>query len=162
MGALSNSYILSPNTTRLNAADETFRAAMAKYPTDAGYDGVYAAELDSNSTAFAINAKAKDFGFWWGVGGAPKWLAARVGGAEPTDNRTMNFGFQTGDIAAATKMRVTVKNPNAADTTVTCTSAPCTVSVDARLGQHLYRIEYLSSGDAVLAAGDWLPLAVRR
>lgn len=59
-------------------------------------------------------------------------------------------------MASATKVRVTITQPSGATATNTCSADTCTVSgLDTRQGSTaLMKLEYLSSGDVVLASGD--------
>jgi hypothetical protein len=61
-----------------------FSAVYAKYPTDPGYDGTYAQDMDPlNSGFFWGTMNPKWFGFFWGMGRNAAWLGARQSGAAP-------------------------------------------------------------------------------
>lgn len=76
---------------------------------------------------------------------------------------TVSVGYTTTGVTGATKLRATVTMPNGSTATATCTSSPCVVSgLDSRQGTAaMMRLEYLSSGDAVLAAGLWQPITIQ-
>jgi len=69
---------------------------------------------------------------------------------------SISVKFSLAGVTNATKVRMTATLPNGTTTSATCTSSPCTVSgLDSVQGTKAsLRLEYLSSGDAVLAAGD--------
>jgi hypothetical protein len=48
-------------------------------------------------------------------------------------------------------VQVLVTAPSGAQTTYSCSSQPCAVTVDDRQGAHWYQIKYLSAGGAVLS-----------
>jgi hypothetical protein len=116
---------------------------------DCGYMTVLATGQNYLNSPFSN----KWFGFFFGTGGAYSWPAARVGGVAPprmqTQNVTMRFG------AGVTQAIVSVIHPTGDTEQVTCTSSPCQVTVDARLGDHLIRIDYQSSGRTTAPASDY-------
>jgi hypothetical protein len=69
----------------------------------------------------------------------------------------------TGAPPSAAKMRATVTLPNGTTASTTCTSSPCTVTgLDTRQGTAAQmRVEYLTSGDVVVASGEQFPITVQ-
>ena len=73
----------------------------------------------------------------------------------------LSVGFSLAGVTGAAKIRLTATLPNGTTAAATCTDSPCAVSVDARQGSAVViRVEYLSSGDAVLASGDLQRVAI--
>ncbi len=95
-------------------------------------------------------AKINGFSFGWGAGA--QWPSARQGGVSAPIARTLEVGFNLTPITNATKARVTLTKPDGTTVTATCTTSPCSIVADAREANHLLLIEYLSAGNAVLAA----------
>ncbi len=103
----------------------------------------------------------KPLGMASGSGNVPVALADRLGGLAPVSNRTLLVSGNISAVPNATKMRVTITLPSGTVTATTCTSSPCSVTGDVRQSGALMQIAYLSSGDAVLANGDAVPIAVQ-
>jgi hypothetical protein len=98
-------------------------------------------------------------GFYFGMGMAHQWPAARVGGVAPPKIRTVYVSFNTS--AGLARMYVTA--PAGGVTTYQCGSiAPCTVQVDDRQGSHWLQIQYLSAAGQVLSQTDPQLLASAR
>jgi hypothetical protein len=74
LGALAMGYIYSLDPGLLTGVENLFSAVYAKYPTDPGYDGIYASDLES---FFWGTNNSKWFGFFWGMGRNYAWLVAR-------------------------------------------------------------------------------------
>ena len=92
-------------------------------------------------------------GFFFGMGMAHQWPAVRLGGVAAAINRTAKVGFSLP--AGATKTRFSSTAPTGATTVwATCATSPCTLTLDARQGNHLMLVEYLSAADAVLASSS--------
>lgn len=165
MNAISTTYLLSPNGTRLTAGDNLFSAVFADTASDPGYDGTWVTELEPTSFAFA-NGKSKNFGFFWGIGGATMWGAARVGGVQPADtvSYSQECAIPTGLYPTAAKLRVTLKSPTGSTAISTCTSGTLSLSVDRRIaasGVYLRKVDVLTSGDVQITAGDWQAVSVQ-
>jgi len=69
-------------------------------------------------------------------------------------NRTLSIAGNIASVTNAAKMRATLTLPSGATAANTCASSPCAVTADAQQGRHRLVVEYLSSGDAVLARSD--------
>lgn len=108
-----------------------------------------------NQPGFTVTASvAKNFGFTFGFGGGSAWPGASAGGAAPVNNQAALVGFDFGEVAQATVYRVRVTAPTGAQNITSCTDSPCNLTIDVRLGDHLYEADYLSSGEAVRARRD--------
>jgi hypothetical protein len=91
-------------------------------------------------------------GFFFGMGMAHQWPAARFGGRQPTRNRTVSIAFTLG---AAANARILVTAPSGATATFSCgTVSPCPITVDDLQGTHWYTIQYLSGGGQILSQTD--------
>ena len=88
-------------------------------------------------------------GFFFGIGMAHQWPAARVGGVSPAVPQTVSVNL---DLSQAASARVTVTQPSSATQQFLCSSSPCQVQVDARQGAHWVQIDYLSSTGQVLSS----------
>lgn len=97
-----------------------------------------------------------------GAGRAEEHLAYRLGPIPAAASTTISIGFSLAGVANATKVRATVTMPTGATSTATCTSSPCAVTgLNTNQGTAaLMRLEYLSAGDAVLAAGEQQSITV--
>ena len=116
---------------------------------DCGYMTMLAAGQNYLNSPFSN----KWFGFFFGTGGAYTWPAARLGGVAPPRLRTQDVVMRFG--TGVTQAVVSVIQPSGGTQQVTCTSSPCQVTVDARLGDHLIRVDYQSSGRTTAPASDY-------
>ncbi len=64
----------------------------------------------------------------------------------------MNVGFKLSGVPNAAKVRVNYTQPDGTLVTHTCTTSPCTVTADAREGNHIVTLDYLTSGDVVIVS----------
>jgi hypothetical protein len=96
----------------------------------------------------------KPLGMASGAGNTPVALADLKGGVLPLTTRTIVVSYKRASVSGATQGRVTLTRPDGSTDEVTCAADVCSVAADARQGDHLVRIEYLSSGDVVLARGE--------
>jgi hypothetical protein len=94
----------------------------------------------------------KWFGFFTGIGMSHRWPAVRLGGVAPPINRTVYLNnLRLTDVPNAASIKILVTAPSGAQTSFTCSSQPCAVTVDDRQGEHQFRIQYLSIGGTVLS-----------
>ena len=78
LGLLGLAYAYAPSPALQTAIDNVFTAAYAKNPSDPGYDGTYAQELDPlNNGAFWNTNNGKWLGFFWGMGRNAAYLGVR-------------------------------------------------------------------------------------
>ena len=159
MGFLGKAYLVSKDDAIKALGDSLMTANFSKpgFPGLLTSGTVYNENFDDNALIFTAK-KAKDFGFWWGFGGAPGWLGARLGGPQPPQMVRNAINFILDQIADSTSIRVKVLAPNAALREYRCTESPCMVDLDKRQGGHWITVDYLGSGDEVVAPG--LPFLV--
>ncbi|HEY4365572.1 MAG TPA: hypothetical protein VGN17_31715 [Bryobacteraceae bacterium] len=148
-------YQNNPTLSNRNLGDRFYGALWGFCPWATG--GVY---CDSNSTA--ANARGSNLddlyihggkwtGFFAGMGMSHRWPASRLGGVQAPRPRTVLLSLRMADVAGAVSIQVQVTAPSGAQTSVTCSSQPCAVTVDDRQGAHWYQVRYLAAGGAVLS-----------
>lgn len=158
LNAESNSLIRAKyeavtNSTIRDWADTVYGAAFGhpSYTTGGVYsDSLYVTDEINNVSLGAY----KWLGFFFGMGMSHQWPAVRLGGVAAAQNRTLYVAASIASIPNATKYRVTATAPSGAIVTNTCSSSPCSITVDARQGAWELQIAYLSAADAVLASGE--------
>jgi hypothetical protein len=166
IGAMSWAYLDNPSPGMLAAVDNLYSAGFAKYPGNPGRDSVYDNGMDlatssSSGGSFFAGRNPKWHGFFWGVGRSASWLSARQGGLAPATTQTLLVRVNIASITNAAKVRVTPTDPAGnVQTPVVCISSPCSVSINPVIGNWALKIEYLSSGNQVLAAGMPFVVAV--
>jgi hypothetical protein len=102
----------------------------------------------------ASTYRSKEFAFVGGAAGAQPYLAWRQGEPQTVLPITLAIGFTLGAVPNATKARITMTKANGAVSTLTCVTSPCVFTGDRRETVHQFVVEYLSSGDKVLATSD--------
>jgi hypothetical protein len=102
----------------------------------------------------------KSFGMSAGAGNAPNAIALYMGTPEAATTRTVTIPFRIASVPGSAKAQVTITKPDGSSTVTQCATTPCTVTVEQRQKDHLYQLDYLSSGGAVLAPGSPLRLVV--
>jgi hypothetical protein len=102
----------------------------------------------------------KNFGQGSGAPAAQTHLAYRLGGTVSEQNRTVYVDLPPTVFLLAIRVQLQVTAPSGAMTSTLCFASPCPVTVDARQGNHLVKIVYLSSSGKILAASDLTVLAV--
>jgi hypothetical protein len=95
----------------------------------------------------------KEFGSNSGAGRADTYLAYRLGGLRPPDNRPVRLSFNLATVPGATQVRVTVTQPSGVVTLTNCSTSPCSVTVDFRQGNHLMKLDYLTATGALASSG---------
>ena len=103
----------------------------------------------------------KNFGEAFGAPGIDNQLAWRLGGLAPAVNRTLWVSFSTASVLHATQARITLTQPSGVTVTQTCSASPCALQADARQGNHVAQLVYLSAGGQTLATADPLILVVQ-
>lgn len=82
-----------------------------------------------------------------------------VTAVSPANTVSVGLSVKIDSVPNATKVRYTITSPDGTTATTTCTTSPCTVTADARqAGVALVTIEYLDTGNNVLATG--IPQAI--
>jgi hypothetical protein len=143
-------YLGSPTLANQALGDEFYGATFgATGYTANGYfsDGLTASNLLDGSLA-----SYKWPGFFFGVGMAHQWPAARLGGVAPPQYRTVYISFNQ---SLGSSAQITVTAPSSAQSVVQCGNvSPCAVTVDDRQGTHWFQVQYLSTTGKVLAQSD--------
>jgi hypothetical protein len=119
----------------------------------AASDGNTCDSSNGNLNDTSIHA-GKWTGFFFGMGMAHQWPAMRLGGVSSPVNRTVTASFNLGSVANATGFAAVVTFPSGAQSTVTCSTSPCSVSADARQGSPVVQWRYLGAGGRILAQSD--------
>ena len=162
--ALADFYMNHPSTTNLAWGDSVYGAVWGNPAYNTG--GVY---YDAASDAMNIGYTnlpdnyingGKWYGFFAGMGMLHRWPAVRLGGVAPPAPRTLSIPFAPTSVPGATQVQVTITQPNGALATQICPASPCPVTVDARTGSVLMKIDYLNSSGVIVAPGDSAPLYV--
>ena len=110
---------------------------------------------------YVLSNLGKNFGEAFGAPGIDNHLAWRLGGLAPAVSRTMWVSFNTAGVPQATQARITLTQPSGVTVTQTCSASPCAVQADARQGNHVAQLVYLSAGGQTLASADPLLLVVQ-
>jgi hypothetical protein len=103
---------------------------------------------------YVFSNLGKNFGEAFGAPGIDNELGWRLGGLAPAVNRTLWVSFSTAGVPQATQARITLTQPSGITVTQTCSASPCAVQADARQGNHVAQLVYLSAGGQTLAAAD--------
>jgi hypothetical protein len=148
--AMTVMYLGNPTAANKAIGDIFYGATYgASGYTAPGYwsDGLTASNLDDGSLG-----AYKWPGFFFGVGMAHQWPAARLGGVAPAQYRTLAVPLNT---PVGLSAQVVVTAPSGALSTFPCgTGATCAITVDDRQGSHWYRIQYLSGTGTVVSTSD--------
>jgi hypothetical protein len=110
---------------------------------------------------YVFSNLGKNFGEAFGAPGIDNELAWRLGGLAAAVNRTLWVSFNTAGVPQATQARITLTQPSGVTVTQTCSASPCAVQADARQGNHVAQLVYLSASGQPLATGDPMVLVVR-
>jgi hypothetical protein len=123
--------------------------------------GVYS---DSNYVKYLLSDAAlgnfKWTGFFFGMGMAHQWPAARLGGVAPAIDRSISVNFSFASVPNATQFQIILTKPSGAQIVQACPTSPCIITGDARQGAHLMRWQYLDGSARVLAQSDPTIIAV--
>jgi hypothetical protein len=111
--------------------------------------------------SYVFSNLGKNFGEAFGAPGIDNHLAWRLGGLAPPVNRTLWMSFSTAGVPQATQARITLTQPSGIIVTQTCSTSPCAVQADARQGNHVAQLVYLSAGGQILASADPMILVVQ-
>ena len=111
--------------------------------------------------SYVYSNLGKNFGEAFGAPGIDNELGWRLGGVAAAVNRTLWVSFNTAGVPHATQARVTLTQPSGVTVTQTCSASPCAVQADARQGNHVAQLMYLSAGGQILATGDPMIVVVQ-
>jgi len=162
--AISSFYIDNPGSANQLWGDSLYGAVWGNPSYNTG--GVYS---DAASDATNIDATnlldssiniGKWYGFFAGMGMLHRWPAVRLGGVDAPNYKTVDVPFTLAAIVNAAQVHVTITEPSGKSASVTCTVSPCAVSVDARSGSVLMKLDYANSSGTVIAPGDAIPFYV--
>lgn len=168
--ACSAYYAQNPTSGNKTFCDQLYGAIWGNPTYNVGgvfYDQ-YSSGLGAPSTAAGLNYTVSNLnpgdqgaekwpGFYCGMGSCDEWPAYRLGGVDPPNNITVDVPYSLSGIPGASKVLVTVTEPNGIATPVPCSSSPCAVVVDLRQGNPLLEIDIENSGSAIIAKGDPVP-----
>jgi hypothetical protein len=158
--------ITGPGTSTFIAA---FAATCAGPSCDGFIGDVVASAPDCNAGnpapcipgGYVLSNLGKNFGEAFGAPGIDNELGWRLGGLAPAVNRTLWVSFSTAGVPLATQARITLTQPSGVTVTQTCSASPCAVQADARQGNHVAQLVYLSAGGQTLATGDPMTVVVQ-
>jgi hypothetical protein len=164
MRALGKAYKANPGQTSLRDFGDTLYGAIfgrSGYTCAPSISSTCLGTFTNNPVSDAVNDKWP--GFFFGFGGSLNWPAYRLGSRQVVA-RTLSIGIKPSLETGATKVRVTLKDPNNVQVAQqTCTTSPCALTIpDADIGGHLRQMEYLDSSNKVLRADPWIPVTVER
>ncbi len=169
--AFSAAYLLTGDPAVRDAGDRMYHALWGKpgydapYPTDST---TYLQDIDDPGQPGSYMFWPEDpttnkwLGFFFGYGFGSGWPAARIGGLRPEQLRQVYVGFNLATIPGASQVRVTILAPSGRERTALCNTAPCRTQVDARQGDHLWKMDYLSAAGSVVAPGEFSRLTVQK
>lgn len=147
---LIESYRLNPNPTLKGIIDNLYNGiwGSCSMPGPITCDPNIPVDQLSDSALSGPKWAA----FLCGVGNCDGWPAVRLGGVAAADLRTVHRYFSLGPAHHAT---VTLMDPSAAITTVSCTSSPCLITgLDARQGTYVAVTRYYSAGGVLMSVSD--------
>jgi hypothetical protein len=147
---ISAYYQSNPTATAKLWADTAYGSVWGYGPLTAS--GYYSDAYQASNLTDGDLHSYKWTGFFFGMGMAHQWPAARLGGVAPAKIRTVQIGFSP-SAGASAKMFVTA--PSGAVTSYQCgATPPCAVQVDDRQGAHWLQIQYLSPAGTVASQTD--------
>lgn len=146
-------YAASPTAANKTWGDLVYGSLWGKPAWTTG--GVYSDPyFVATETGDGYIGAYKWAGFFFGMGMAHQWPAARVGGPTAASVVSKSLQFLLSSVPNATKVTSIITRPTGTSTTVTCTSSPCNVSVDLTLGTHSMTLYYYSASNKLLALSD--------
>jgi hypothetical protein len=103
----------------------------------------------------------KNFGEAFGAPGIDNELGWSLGGLAPAVSRTLWVSFNLAGVPQATQASITLTQPSGVSVSQTCAASPCAVQADARQGNHVAQLVYLSAAGQPLASADPMVLVVQ-
>lgn len=160
MRALGAAYAHSPSAD-LKADGDRLMSQMFSKPGTGGPnpDGFYVSDWDDVTGTYLtgtppLGIAPKWFGEFFGFSNTGDWAAQRAGGPVPPQLHPLDITFDLSLLPEAQQVMVTITDPSGAVSQTSCSSSPCTIQVDTRLGNPLISLQYLSSGGLVVASGQ--------
>ena len=149
MSSLIAHYKAAPDSTRKTAVDTAYGAVWGNPTMTTGGvyyppDGLYVVDENSDISLGAY----KWTGFFFGMGMAHQWPAARLGGVLPANTIPYEVSFSLP--VGATSARIMTTAPSGATQNYSCVSSPCSVTVDLRQGTYWGQTTYLDAGGATV------------
>ncbi len=146
MSGLVAYYKASPDATRKAQIDEAYGSVWGNPAMTTGSvftpaDGLYVIDENSDISLGAY----KWTGFFFGMGMAHQWPAARLGGVQAVNPVGTTVTFNLANAPGATSAAAVVTAPSGAVTQVACSTSPCAITLDKRQGSHWVQVSYLSS-----------------
>lgn len=164
--AYSAGYLLTKDPTIATVMDTMYQRMWCKpgwpcpFPNTTGS---YMSDIDDGNYMLTTGSLTnKWLGFFFGYGFTSSWPAARVGGLAPVDLRTESIPIDLASVVNARSVRVTTVRPSGFQAVTTCAASPCGITVDARQGSHLIKVDYLSATGQVLAPGELTVIGVMK
>lgn len=151
-GALASAEMFRPDSSQRSLGDTLYTVNFGRNGFSSPIENPegYFIEDFADSGFVVSSKKAKDYGFFFGFGFAASWPAARLGGVQPFQSVTSALSINLPGEPAAARARITLISPSGSQSTQFCATETCELSLDARQGSHLVRIEYLDASDAVI------------
>jgi hypothetical protein len=147
--AMMQYYLANPTPAKRAIVDQFYGAVFGLAGTCAPSvantcDGTIASNYTNNDLS-----AYKWPGFFFGMGGffTSTWPAWRNTQRSVRD-RTVSLGI---DLAGSASANVIVTAPSGAVTNVACSTSPCAITVDDRLGSFWYQVQRLNSSRQVIA-----------
>lgn len=147
LGAWARAYPVTQNPAHRDTGDRlyTVNFGFPGFSLPAGVtnpNGYYNTEaVDGGSTVTTY--KAKDYGFFWGMGLSGGWPAVRIGGVDSPSVRTVSLTYVPPVGTTTTSINIT--SPDGTEINYPCASNRCTFSYDARQGNPLSEIVHVSA-----------------
>jgi hypothetical protein len=155
--ALSAAYKHSPSANLKGDLDQLISQMYSK-PGTGGLnpDGQYVNDLDDITGSYLIGTPPlgtapKWFGEFFGFPNTGDWAASRTGGLAAPALRSYTISFDLTQVPGAQQAMVNITSPDGSVTQTTCPQSPCTLQVNATLGNPLLTIQYLSVDNIPLA-----------
>lgn len=154
----SEAYLIGGDASTKARMDTLYSACLGRPGYGGNLDPYFCGEL----LEVESGGKAKDFGFFYGMGNAASWPAARLGGVRPAALVPMHLNFRLNSVPGAVAVRATLTTPAGGVWQVLCTSRPCSITLDQRQGSEVWvQMDYLDSQSRVRASGERVLLHTR-
>lgn len=149
-GALSTEYSMAQGRVRKEFGDRLYGAVFGKL---GGPESDNYSNNDLDNTGSVSLSIGKFFGFYFGYGFAAQWPAVRG----PESSSTHAVAFRLADVPNATGVRLSVITSGLRTATTSCSTSPCTVTMNRQRSNKI-QVEYVNSSGSVLAASEEQPV----
>jgi hypothetical protein len=161
-GPLAQDYLDAPTPEKLTRMNAWFNAQFcpsAGYACPFASDGYVAELVKDGIPEFSEILRTKNFGQVFGAGQGYMVDAARVGGPSPPLPGTVTILPPPAGSEETVVVRIEVVEPTSRTFNHDCpVNEPCEITIDRRLGKHLYRMVYLDGEQRTLSRSGWRPL----